>query len=169
MKHKWGVVAFVAVLALFGATWLLSPSRSAAPNQTLPVAAAAIATQSATAAPSSPGDGSTLSSEGGGVTVQVTWNGKEAGPVFTVAMDTHSVDLDIYDLRQLAELRTDQGVIVQPSSWQAPKGGHHRNGTLSFPATTPDGGAVLGPQTKSFELTIRGIANTAERKFRWDL
>lgn len=169
MKHKWGVAAALAVLALFGSGWLLWASRSQAANPAPPVAAAAVATPAATTAPPAPGTGKTLSSEGGGVTVQVTWSGKETGLLFAVAMDTHSVDLDVYDLWELAELRTDQGVVVQPSSWQAPKGGHHRKGILSFPETLPDGSEVLGPQTRSFELTIRGIAGVPERKFRWDL
>src|SRR5215212_7345307 len=44
---------------------------------------------------------------GGQVTLVVTWAGPGGGPVFSVAMDTHSVNLDRYDLRQLAVLRTD--------------------------------------------------------------
>ena len=64
----------------------------------------------------------TQTSEGGGVTVAVTWQGPSAGPVFDVAMDTHSVDLDGYDLRQLAVLRNDQGQEVRPNGWDAPAG-----------------------------------------------
>ncbi len=169
MKHTWGVVAALAVLALFGAVWLLWASRSQAANPAPPVAAAAAATPAATAAPPSSGDGQARISEAGSVTVQVTWSGKAAGLVFTVVMDTHSVDLDGYDLRRLAELRTDQGVVVQPTQWQAPKGGHHRKGTLIFPDKAPDGSEVLGPRTRSFKLTIRDIAGVPEREFRWDL
>lgn len=51
----------------------------------------------------------TQTNEGGQVTIQVTWQSRSAGPVFHVAMGTHAVDLDGYDLRQLAVLRTDQG------------------------------------------------------------
>lgn len=109
------------------------------------------------------------SSEAGNVTVDVTWKGRAAGLVFTVAMDTHSVDLDSYDLRTLAVLRTDQGTEAQPTSWDAAKGGHHREGTLTFPATTADGKPLLAPETRSFALTIRGIAGVPERTFRWTL
>src|SRR5687767_6640765 len=44
----------------------------------------------------------TRTSEGGQVTVKVTWDGAIDPPAFTVVMDTHAVDLDGYDLGQLA-------------------------------------------------------------------
>jgi hypothetical protein len=107
--------------------------------------------------------------EGGQITIKVTWQGRNAGPVFAVAMETHTVDLDGYDLRQLALLRTDQGQDIQPSAWNAPAGGHHRNGTLSFPTTLADGSPVIGPNTRSIELVIRNVGGVAERSFRWTL
>lgn len=109
----------------------------------------------------------TQTNEGGNVTVKVTWQGTNAGPVFTVALDTHSVNLDSYDLRQLAVLRTDQGVEVSPSGWDAPNGGHHREGRLTFPTTTADGKQVLGQSTRTIELVIRNVAGVPERTFRW--
>jgi hypothetical protein len=111
----------------------------------------------------------TQTSEAGQVTVKVTWQGVAAGPVFSVAMDTHSVDLDAYDLKQLAVLRTDSGREVRPVEWQSPKGGHHRSGTLAFPPNTPDGAALLGTNTRTFELVIRDLAGVPERTFRWSL
>jgi hypothetical protein len=109
------------------------------------------------------------SSDAGNVTIDVTWKGRAAGPVFTVAMNTHSVDLDGYDLRTLAVLRTDRGTEAQPASWDAPKGGHHREGTLTFPAAAADGKPVLGSDTHALTLAIRGIAGVLERTFRWTL
>jgi hypothetical protein len=108
-------------------------------------------------------------SEGGGVTVEVAWKGPSAGPVFGVTMDTHSVDLDDYDLKELAVLRNDQGKEVRPSGWNAPKGGHHREGTLRFPEKAPDGSPVIGPGTREIELIIRDVAGVPERKFEWRL
>ncbi len=110
--------------------------------------------------------GSTQTSDGGKVTIAVTWQGAEAGPIFTVAMDTHSVDLDRYDLGQLAVLRTEDGRESSPTGWDAPKGGHHRQGLLVFPAATPDGGPLIMPG-QSVELIVRDVAGVAERKFRW--
>lgn len=111
----------------------------------------------------------TQTSEGGEVTIAVTWRGPTAGPVFEVAMDTHSVNLDDYDLRNLAVLRNDEGKEVRPSSWDAPKGGHHREGTLSFPKKTPDGSLIIGPDTREIELVIRDVAGVPERRFEWRL
>ena len=108
------------------------------------------------------------SSEGGQVTVTVTWRGPEAGPVFAVVMDTHSVDLDSYDLQGLAVLRTGEGKELRPSGWDAPKGGHHRQGNLTFPTTASDGSPLVGPATRSLELVLRDIAGVPERVFRWE-
>ena len=111
--------------------------------------------------------GSTQTSEGSQVTVKVTWAGPASGLVFRVAMDTHVVDLDQYDLRTLAVLRTGQGAAVRPSAWDAPKGGHHREGTLTFPARGPDGKGLLGQNVREITLTIREVAGVPERTFRW--
>jgi hypothetical protein len=109
----------------------------------------------------------TQTNEGGEVTVAVTWKGPSAGPVFDVAVDTHSVDLDGYDLTKLAVLRNDRGKEVRPSGWDAPKGGHHREGTLAFPEKAPDGSPVIGSDTRRIELIIRDVAGVPERKFEW--
>ena len=109
----------------------------------------------------------TQTNEGGQVTIAVTWDRGQSAPVFNVAMNTHSVDLDAVDLSQVAVLRTDQGAEVGPTGWDAPKGGHHRSGTLTFPAMTPSGAVVLGDGTRSFELLIRNVAGVPEREFRW--
>ena len=106
-------------------------------------------------------------SEGGQVTITATWAGPNAGPVFNVVMDTHAVDLDGYDLRQLALLRIDGDATIQPTGWDAPKGGHHRKGALTFPTVTADGRAVLEPQARTVELIIRDVAGVPERSFRW--
>lgn len=115
-------------------------------------------------APSSP----TQVNEAGQVKLAVTWQSAGSAPTFAVAMDSHVIDLDGYDLRELAWLRTEQ-VEVAPSTWDAPLGGHHRSGTLSFPATTPNGRPVIGPTTRTIELVIRGVAGVPERVFQWSL
>ena len=109
-------------------------------------------------------EGATQRQEGGQVTVAATWNGPGAGPVFTVALDTHSVDLDSIDLSRLAVLRTPAGDVAA-TEWSAPKGGHHRSGELRFPSARPDGRPTLtsGP----VELVVRDVAGVPERSFRW--
>ena len=121
-----------------------------------------------TAAPRAGSQGDlTQISDGGQVVVKATWQGPDAGPVFAVVLDTHSVDLDGYDLAQLSVLRVEDGREVQPSGWDAPKGGHHRKGTLTFPVTGEDGKAIVGPGTGEFALIIRDVAGVPERVLRW--
>jgi hypothetical protein len=108
--------------------------------------------------------GATQVRDGGQVSLAVTWRGPEAGAVFLVAMDTHSVDLDSLDLAQLATLKTPAGEL-SPTGWEAPKGGHHRAGTLTFAATTADGRPTIGGGP--IELLIRDVAGVPERSFQW--
>ena len=105
----------------------------------------------------------------GQITIKVTWQGKSAGPVFSVEMDTHAVNLDGYDLRQLAVLRIGQGQEMRPTGWNAPSGGHHRSGTLSFPSATVSGSPVIAPNTHIIKLSIRNVGGIAERTFLWTL
>lgn len=111
----------------------------------------------------------TRTSEGGQVTLKVTWQGFEANPVFTVAMDTHSVNLDGYDLSRMVVLIPPSGQEIKAVSWEAPTGGHHRMGTLRFPATTTGNQPVLIPGTGSFQLVIRGVGELPERVLSWPL
>jgi hypothetical protein len=104
--------------------------------------------------------------DGGSVSVTATWNGLAAGPVFSIAMDTHSVDLDDIDLSVLAVLRVD-GVEVTATSWDAPKGGHHREGMLMFPDTRADGTPLIGAGTSTIDLVVRDVAGVPERVFQW--
>ncbi len=46
----------------------------------------------------SSGNAAVQTNEGGQVTIKVTWQGRSAGPIFTVEMDTHTMNLDSYDL-----------------------------------------------------------------------
>lgn len=115
----------------------------------------------------SPNADVTQVSEAGEVTVKATWLADEATPTFAVVLDTHSVALDGYDLRELAMLRAD-GREVAPLSWEAPAGGHHRSGTLVFPVTAADGAPLITAQTRQVELVIRGIGDVPERVLTWE-
>ena len=105
-------------------------------------------------------------SEGGEVTVTATWQEPAEKPNFMVVMDTHAVDLDGYDLVQLAALRVDNGPELAPVRWDAPAGGHHREGTLVFPPEYA-GKATIDAQSRTVELIIRGVAGVPERIFSW--
>ena len=111
----------------------------------------------------------TQTGQAGAVTIKATWHGAEVGPVFTIVLDTHAVNLDAYDLDQLATLRTDQGVETAPITWEAPAGGHHRQGTLTFPLTQSDGSPVLTGDTRLIELGIRDVGGVPETVLTWVL
>jgi hypothetical protein len=114
-------------------------------------------------------EATTQTGQAGAVTIKATWQGLYGGPLFTIVLDTHAVNLDAYDLGQLALLRTEQGVEIAPISWEAPAGGHHRQGTLAFPLTQPDGSPVLTGDTRQIELSIRNVGGVSETVLRWEL
>ena len=84
---------------------------------------------------------------------------------FDVSLNTHSVDLS-WDLATQSVLSTDTGLEVKGASWPV-GGGHHYEGTLSFPSKTADGKLLLDG-AKKLTLTVRDAA-TPERVFEWEL
>jgi len=106
---------------------------------------------------------STQTVASGGVTVKVTYlNPKGSdGARFQVALDTHSVNLDSYDLNTISVLRDDAGNTYSPTAVENKGSGHHRETTVSF--------ATVASGTKRVELVIKDIAGVKERIFRWDL
>jgi hypothetical protein len=150
----WALPLLIAAILAGVAIWVWSTTTTPQTN-TAPAAAVS--------------SGATQTNEGGQVTIAATWQGSGAPTVFTIAMNTHAVDLDSYDLKQLAVLRIDSGREVQPTSWDAPKGGHHRSGTLTFPATGADGKPLIASGTHMIELVIHDIEGVPERSFHWTL
>jgi manganese oxidase len=112
----------------------------------------------------------TQSAEAGAVTIQVTPLNLHELPAatldFQIVMDTHSVDLDVA-LAQMAFLRVDE-LEIAANAWQAPAGGHHVEGTLSFPAVDDSGRRWLDGAT-AVTLVIRDLADVTERPFTWDM
>ena len=100
---------------------------------------------------------------GGGVTVKVTYLDPKAsdGVRFQVALDTHSVNLDSYDLKTISVLRDDAGNTYAPTAVDNKGSGHHRETTVSFAKVTSG--------TKRIELVIKDLAGVKERVFRWEL
>ena len=106
----------------------------------------------------------TQTSDRGQVTVVVDWAGPAGGTVFDVQLDTHSVDLDALDLAD-AILRNDRGETMAARPWAAPKGGHHREGALTFDG---DPSAFLAG-ARWVELVLTGVGDLPERTLRWEL
>ena len=84
---------------------------------------------------------------------------------FDVSLNTHSVDVS-WELAAQSALKTDTGLEVQGLSWPV-GGGHHYEGTLTFPAKTADGKGMLEGARK-LTLTIRDAA-APTRVFEWEL
>ena len=80
---------------------------------------------------------------------------------FEVRMNTHSVELD-QDLAAISSLKDNKGNTFQAKGWDgSPPGGHHRSGTLSFPA--------LAPGAETVTLIIKGVGKDSERVFTWQV
>jgi hypothetical protein len=83
--------------------------------------------------------------------------------VFDVSLNTHSIDLSM-DIAQLSTLTTDTGAIIQATTWDATRGGHHVSGKLIF-NTVVDGKNLLDG-VKGFTITITGL-DVPSRQFSW--
>ena len=97
---------------------------------------------------------------GGGVTVKATYlEQTEHETRFAVTLDTHSVNLDVYDLKANSMLRDDTGLAMEPTGIENKGGGHHRQVILTFPRPSL--------RRTWTELVIKDIAGEKERRFRW--
>jgi hypothetical protein len=105
----------------------------------------------------------TRTDSGGGVTVKATLlDSKTTGELrFQVVLDTHSVNLDGYDLKKIAVLRDDAGKDHLSKTVESKGSGHHRQSTLVF--------AKMANRAKRVELVIKDVAGVKERIFRWEL
>ncbi|MBI4311018.1 MAG: hypothetical protein HY681_04470 [Chloroflexi bacterium] len=116
----------------------------------------------------------------GGITVEATWvsaqHWKEiAGSLrdaagdrnvlIHVKLDTHSVDLEKYDLAALAFLEGRRRKTVQAEAWLGlEESSHHREGLLIFPG---NGNEEWQAEENEAQLTVKGVAGVAERLFGW--
>jgi len=99
---------------------------------------------------------------GGGVAAKVTYlnPGTTEDLRFQVVFDTHSVNLDAYDLKSIIVLRDEAGTSYAPTRVENKGSGHHRETTVSF--------STLSPEAKRVELVIKDVAGVKERVFRWN-
>ena len=98
----------------------------------------------------------------GGVTLKVTYLERtEHEARFSVAMDTHSVNLDVYDLKANSILRDDTGLAMQPTGIENKGSGRHRQTIITYPRPST--------RAKWTELAIKNVAGEKERVFHWDV
>lgn len=131
------------------------------------LAACSSSTPAASGTPSSSASSAgqaTQTSDGGQVTVVAEWAGPGGGAVFDITLDTHSVDLDALDLSD-AILRNDRGETMSAQPWAAAKGGHHRQGALTFQGDA----APFFAGATWVELVVSGVGDLPERRLRWEV
>jgi hypothetical protein len=93
----------------------------------------------------------------GDVSVELTPEEIERGKLkVDIAVNTHSVDLSQFDLKEITTLEYN-GKLIKPETAPSLKG-HHSFGTLVF---------GVGEKISSFTIKIRGIPKVEERIFEW--
>lgn len=121
-----------------GLTWAIAVGAGLA----VVIAAVLLWRSNSSAAPA-PGPGlATQVVQAGEIEVTVTPTSGSGKAGFAVVLDTHSVELGM-DLAAGAALTVD-GRDAGTASWQGQgPGGHHREGTLTFPADVSDGSILV--------------------------
>lgn len=95
----------------------------------------------------------------GEATIDLTPKSIENGKFnFKIAINTHSVSLENYNLMKLSTLNYD-GKSVRPVS-ALKLSGHHNNGEISF--------NIGNDKPSKFKVIITGIPDIEERVFEWD-
>ena len=144
---------------------------TAIPTAVVPLTATALPTRLLTATPVTASESNTTSTQTdnqGAIAVEVTPVDLAASGEtlsFEVSLNTHSVELSM-DLAAAATLTTDTGRSVAALEWNAPKGGHHVSGQLTFPGQV--NGTPLLEGASRLTLILTGI-DSPERRFTWAL
>lgn len=87
---------------------------------------------------------------------------------FEVYLNTHSVELDKYDLGEITTLFIGNNMkIMEGIEWEALGGGHHISGMLKVPREY-EGEKTNYVEEDFIELEIKDLADIASRKFKWE-
>jgi hypothetical protein len=101
--------------------------------------------------------------------------------VFTIVLDSVSIDLEAYPVKERTLLRNDKGMQVAPSRWLpgVHSSSHHVEGVLFFPQRTEAGESMIGhlpgahlPEespARFLDLILKGLPDGQEVVFRWEL
>ncbi len=82
------------------------------------------------------------------------------GIAFNLSFNTHSVDLDVYDIKKVTFIQIDKKDPQPAISWVPSGSGHHLGGVISFAQEVPSGNHEL-------LLIIKEIDGVQERIFKW--
>ncbi len=89
-----------------------------------------------------------------GVTARVSLEGTDGTMKFTIALETHTVDLDRYKFEDIIILKAG-GKEYKPKLVSQEGSGHHRSAVVEFD----------NPGTKEFDVVIKDVADVKERVF----
>lgn len=101
--------------------------------------------------------------------------------VFTIVLDSASIDLETYQVKERSLLRNDKGMQVAPSRWLpgVRSSSRHVEGVLFFPQRTEAGESMIGhlpgahlpgeSPAASLELVLNGLPGGKEVLFRWNV
>lgn len=108
----------------------------------------------------------------GEVTVLAEWlNPKELDAdslQFDLVMDTHSVNLEEYEILKNTEVLIDNLVINSGFRIEKQGAGHHVSQILIVPIDTLKSGTNLS-QAKSIKLVLKNLGNIPQRTFVWNI
>lgn len=151
------------ILSACSATKTLRHAQDDAPPQSDPKPAPASKNESTPSL-----DSATRTDDQGAIIFEVTPPDLTASAdtlAFDIVLTTHSIDLSM-DLATASTLSTNTGITVPATLWDAPRGGHHVEGKLIFPAMV-DGNPILEGAIK-LTLTIVDV-DAPSRVFEWEL
>jgi hypothetical protein len=101
--------------------------------------------------------------------------------VFTIILESASLDLDTYQVKERSLLRNDKGMTVAPSRWLPGirSSSRHVEGVLFFPQRTETGESMIGHLPGAhlpgegppiwLELELKQLPGEQEAVFRWEL
>jgi len=101
--------------------------------------------------------------------------------VFTIILDSTSVDLRTYPVKESGVLRNDKGVEVIPWHWLEGRGSssRHLEGVLSFPQRTKSGTPMMGhligehlpgeSPPRFLDLILKSFPGGQEAVFQWEI
>jgi len=100
--------------------------------------------------------------------------------VFTIILDSTSIDLRAYPVKESSVLRNDKGVEVVAEHWLEGRGStpQHMEGVLSFPQRTKSGTPMMGhlvgehlpgeSPAKFLDLILKDLPGNQEAVLRWE-
>ena len=93
----------------------------------------------------------------GNVTIKASFAQTQDATLFSVSLDTHSENLDMFKPNEQVFLQDKSGNKLKPQNVTKEGSGHHQQFIITFPRTEPP-----------FSLVVENLANIPQRRLTWD-